>query len=132
MSREAECLHIQNCKSGPLCFQRKKGKEAEGGERAESVGGGVEHGEEGYPRAGDKSLGSWMKGIVGPEPGRLTPGDHGDEEHLSHLALGELCEQECFRLAVPTPSSARDLGVSGTVQGGQVALDLELEGGKLM
>ena len=47
MSREAECLHIQNCKSGPLCFQRKKGKEAEGGEGAESVGGGVEHGEEG-------------------------------------------------------------------------------------
>ena len=104
MSRETECLDIQDCKSGPLCFQKKKGKEAEGGERAEGVGGGVEHGEEGYPRAGDKSLGSWMKDTRGSEPGRLTPGDHGDEGHISHLALGELCEQECVRLAVPHPA----------------------------
>lgn len=49
MSREAECLNIQDRKSGPLCFQRKKGKESEGGERAEGVGGSVEHGEEWLP-----------------------------------------------------------------------------------
>ena len=36
----------------------------------------MEQGKEGYPRAGDKSLGSWTKGPGGPEAGRLMPEDH--------------------------------------------------------
>ena len=38
--------------------------------------GGVEQGGEGYPRAGDKSLGSWMKDSGGQEPGRLMTEGH--------------------------------------------------------
>ena len=46
------------------------------GPETSKANGGVEQGEEGYPRAGDKSLGSWTKGPGGPEAGRLMPEDH--------------------------------------------------------